>query len=74
MDDIKDLPVNTRIMAPLGDVLYRGIIAELPAAEPRKDAMICVKFTPPVKTMKPYDSIDYIICPIDRVTLGWFDE
>jgi len=36
--------------------------------------MICVKFTPPVKTMKPYDSIDYITCPADRVTLGWFDE
>jgi hypothetical protein len=36
--------------------------------------MICVKSTPPVKTMKSYDSIDYITCAADRVTLGWFDE
>ena len=28
MDDIKDLPMHTRVMAPLGDVLHRGIVAE----------------------------------------------
>jgi hypothetical protein len=26
--DIEGLPKNTRVMAPLGDVLYPGIIAE----------------------------------------------
>ena len=74
MDDIKDLPVNTRVMAPLGDVLHRGVIAQPRANQRGGEGMICVKFTPPVKTMKPYDSIDYITCPADRVTLGWFDE
>jgi hypothetical protein len=73
MDDIKNLPVNTRVMAPIGDVLYRGIIAVPRADEPQRDGTICVKLAPPVNTMKPYDTIDYITCPTDRVTLGWFD-
>ena len=61
-------------MAPLGDVLHGGIVAKPPGGHPLDEGMICVEFTPPVKTMKPYDSIDYITCPANRVTLGWLDE
>jgi len=59
-------------MAPLGDVLYRGIIVEPRADHPLVKGIVCVQFTPPVKTMKPFESIDYITCPASRVTLGWF--
>jgi hypothetical protein len=72
MDDIKDVPINTRVMAPLGDVLHRGIVAEPPADHLGGEGMVCVRFTPPVTTVKPYDSIDYITCPANRVTPGWF--
>ena len=34
--------------------------------------MVCVKFTPPVKAAEPFTSIDYITCPVNRVTAGWF--
>jgi hypothetical protein len=74
MDDIRALPINTRVMAPLGDVLYCGIIAEPRRDCPGGEGRVCVKLTPPVKTMPPYNSIDYITCPASRVTLGWFDE
>jgi hypothetical protein len=74
MDDISDLPTNTRVMAPVGDVLHRGIIAEPRADHPLGEGIVCVEFTPPVKAVKPYDSIDYITCPANRVTLGWLDE
>jgi hypothetical protein len=70
--DIKDLPVSTRVMAPLGDVLHRGIVAKPPGDHPLDEGMICVEFTPPVKTMKPYSSIDRVTCPATSVTLGWF--
>jgi hypothetical protein len=72
MSVVRELPMNTRVMAPLGDVLHRGIIAEPQADHPQDEGMICVEFTPPVKTVKPYGSIDYITCPADRVTPGWF--
>jgi hypothetical protein len=72
MHDIKDLPMNTRVMAPLGDVLHRGIVAAPRADHPLSEGMICVAFTLPVTTMKPYASIDYITCPANRVTPGWF--
>jgi hypothetical protein len=65
-----DIPTDTRVMAPMGDVLHRGIVVE-----PEGDAqpgMVRVKFMPPVKTMEPFNSIDYVTCPVDRVTLGWF--
>jgi hypothetical protein len=72
MNEIKALPIDARVMAPLGDVLYRGIIVEPRADHPRGEGMVCVKFMPPVTAEKPYDSIDYITCPVDRVTPGWF--
>jgi hypothetical protein len=72
MDDTKDLSINTRVMAPLGDVLHRGIVVEPRADHPEGKGIVCVEFTPPVTTIKPYSSIDYIICPANRVTLGWF--
>jgi hypothetical protein len=69
--DIKDLPKNTRVMAPLRDVLYPGIVIEPPADEPLAEGMIRVEFTPSVKAAPPFDSIDAITCPVNRVTVGW---
>jgi hypothetical protein len=71
MRDRKDLPNNTRVMAPLGDVLYPGIVVEPLADHPLDEGMIRIEFTPPVKTVPPYDSIVFITCPVDRVTVGW---
>jgi hypothetical protein len=71
MADIKDLPISTRVMAPLGDVLHRGIVVEPLEDHPKGDEMICIEFTPPV-TIEPSGSIDYITCPAGYVTLGWF--
>ena len=53
MHDIKGLPKNTRAMAPLGDVLYPGIVAEPQAEEPLGEGMIRVEFTRPVKAEPP---------------------
>ena len=72
MEKANDLPVGVRVMAPVGDVLHRGVIAESPADHPQGKDMVCVKFTPPVKTAEPFTSIDYITCPVNRVTAGWF--
>lgn len=71
MNDNETLTINARVMAPLGVVLYRGIAVEPRADNPVGEGMVCVKLTPPVTTAKPYDSIDYITRPADRVTLGW---
>ena len=72
MADFKELTANTRVMAPLGDVLHRGIVVKPHADDPLGEDMICVEFTPPVETTGPYNSIDYISCPASSVTLGWF--
>jgi hypothetical protein len=66
------LRINTRVMAPLGEVLHRGVIVEPPVGQPAGEGMVCVKFTPPVKTPGPFNSINYITCPASRVTIGWF--
>jgi hypothetical protein len=70
--DIKGLPKNTRVMAPLGDVLYLGIVAEPQADGPLGEGMIRVEFIPGLKAELPFDSINAITCPVDRVTIGWF--
>jgi hypothetical protein len=70
MDDGGKIPINTRVMAPLGDVLHRGIVVA--PQEPIAAGMICVAFTPPVTMEEPYSSIDFIICPANRLTFGWF--
>ena len=72
MGDIKDLPVNTRVMAPLGDVLHRGVVVEPRGDHPQGKDTVCIKFTPPVEVEKPFNAIEYVTCPIDRITLGWF--
>jgi hypothetical protein len=60
-------------MAPLGDVLHRGIIEEVQAEDHLPgEALVRVKLTPPVKAEKPFESIDHVICPASRVTVGWF--
>ena len=71
MEKANDLPAGARVMAPVGDVLHTGVIAESPADHPQGEGMVCVKFIPPVKTAEPFASIDYITCPVDRVTAGW---
>ena len=71
MDAARKIPINTQVMAPLGDVLHRGIVVEPPSDEPLAAGMICIAFTPPVTTIEPYSSIDFITCPVSRVTLGW---
>jgi hypothetical protein len=63
MDDIRAIPINTRVMAPLGDVLCRGIIAKPRPDRPGGEDMVCIEFTPPVEMMPPYNSIDYVTCP-----------
>jgi hypothetical protein len=55
--------MNTCVMAPLGDVVHRGVVTKPQTDHPSGEGMICVKFTLPVKTMKLYDSIDCITCP-----------
>jgi hypothetical protein len=71
MDDIEGLPIDTRVTAPLGDVLHPGIVAEPQADEPLGEGMIRIEFIPPVKAELPFDSLNAITCPIDRVTIGW---
>jgi hypothetical protein len=66
------LTINTYVMAPIGDVLHRGIIAEPRADRSLGEGMVCVEFTPLVKVMKPYKDIEYITCPASNVTVGWF--
>jgi hypothetical protein len=57
-------------MAPLRDVLHRGIVVK-PAEDSFGKGMIRVKFTPPVP-IEPSGSIDYMTCPASNVTVGWF--
>jgi len=72
MNDASEIPINTQVMAPLGDVLHRGVVVEPREDQPLAEGMVCVAFTPPVTTTEPYLSIDLITCPASRVTLGWF--
>ena len=41
------IPLSTHVMAPLGDVLYRGIVVEPRGGVAPGQGMICVAFTPP---------------------------
>jgi hypothetical protein len=58
---VKAIPTSTRVMAPLGNVLHRGIVVE-PRENTQGAGMVCVEFTPPV-TIEPTGSIFYITCP-----------
>ena len=66
------IPLDTHVMAPLGDVLYRGIVVAPRGGLAPSAGMIRVEFTPPVQAEKPFEPIDYVVCPASRVTLGWF--
>jgi hypothetical protein len=72
VNDIEGLPKNTRVMAPLGDVLYPGIVVEPPPYEPLGAGMVRVQFIPPVRAEPPFDTIEAVTCPVTRVTAGWF--
>jgi hypothetical protein len=66
------LPLGIRVMVPLGDVLYRGVIVEPRDDHTPREGMVCVQFIPPVVAIDPPVSIDYITCPAGDVTQGWF--
>jgi hypothetical protein len=71
MNDAGKIPPNRPVMAPLGDVLHRGVVVATPSDQSLAEGMIYIAFTPPVTTRAPYSSIDFITCPASRVTLGW---
>jgi hypothetical protein len=48
MEKAESLPVGAPVMAPLADVLYRGVIAAPQEDHAPRKGMVCVKFTPPV--------------------------
>jgi hypothetical protein len=58
-------------MAPLGDVLYRGIVVEPEEGNALGEGMVRVQFTPPI-AIEPSGTIDYITCPAIDVTMGWW--
>ena len=64
-------PIRTRVMAPLGDVLHRGIVVQPREEDLLSDSMVCVEFTPPIP-IEPAGNIIYITCPTKGVTFGWF--
>ncbi len=49
MNQTKGLPINAHVMAPLGDVLHRGVVVEPRPDHPQGEGMVCVELTPPVK-------------------------
>jgi hypothetical protein len=71
MEDCIDLPIGARVMAPLGDLLYRGIVVEPPTNQSLGEGMVCVEFMPPMAMIKPFDSITHTTCPASRLTRGW---
>ena len=71
MEKAAPLPHGALVMAPLGDVLYRGIVVEPRADHASRAGLICVQFTPPV-AIEPSGSINYITWPASDVTQGWF--
>jgi len=72
--NFKELTTYIRVMALLGQQMHRGIIVEPLEGHPRRNGMICVKFTPPVRAGEPHTEITQITCEADCVELGWTDE
>jgi hypothetical protein len=66
------LAIDTRVMAPVGDVLHRGVIAKPRPGQSLDEGTVFVRFTPPVPAAEPFNAIDFVTCPVSRVTLGWF--
>jgi hypothetical protein len=66
------LRIGTNVMAPIGYVLYPGIIAQPPDKYPLDKGMVCVRLTPPLQIEGPLTSVDFVTCPVHRVTLWWF--
>jgi hypothetical protein len=71
MANIEDLAIFARVMAPLGGEMHKGIIVEPQVGHPKREGMVCVEFTPTVKTMKPYDSVTHVSCEAHSVVVGW---
>jgi hypothetical protein len=45
MNDAGKIPLNTRVMAPLGDVLHRGVVVQPAADQALEEGMVCIAFT-----------------------------
>jgi hypothetical protein len=56
MNGAGKIPINTLVMAPLGDVLYRGIVVAPRADQSLAEGIVCVAFIPPVTTAEPLAS------------------
>jgi hypothetical protein len=75
MADIKDLPITTHVMAPLGETYYRGVIVEIPPDHSKGENMVCVEFTPAIPDFRnPGEAYINITCNAARVDLGWSDQ
>jgi hypothetical protein len=51
------------MMAPLGDVLHRGVVVDAPADQTLAEGMIYMAFTPPVTKMAPDSSSEFHSLP-----------
>jgi hypothetical protein len=69
-----DLTRNIRVMAPLGDQMHRGIVVEPSDDRPRRNGMVCVKFSPPIEVTEAGTEVTHVTCEIDCVELGWSDD
>ena len=64
--------VGAKVMAPIGEVLHRGVVVEPPADQHLTDGFVCVQFRPPVAAAEPFTAIESVICPLSRLAPGWF--
>jgi hypothetical protein len=75
MAGIKDLPITTHVIAPLGETYYRGVIVEIPPDHSKGINMVYVEFTPPIPDpRKPGEAYKNVTCNAARVNLGWHDQ
>jgi hypothetical protein len=67
MPNLAPLKIDAKVMAPIGDVLYPGVVARPPDGHPLDKGMVCVRLTPPLQVEGPLTSIDFVTCPVGRV-------
>jgi hypothetical protein len=75
MANIKDLSIKTRVLAPLGDAMHKGVIVKPPADHPcGTDNMVCVQFTPPVPDDRDSSIFfSYLSCDARRLEIDLGD-
>jgi hypothetical protein len=72
--DFTQFVTDIRVMAPLAGEMHRGIVVATPDDHPRREGLVCVEFTPPVKAGEPFTEITHITCEVECLELGWQDE